>query len=130
MHAQDLAIVRGLIPVAWADGVFEVREQEMVAALLDAYGASDPEKAAVMAYAKEKRTVDDIDVQELSAGDRRILFQHAVLLSYADGEQGPEEVDLLGQLAKKLRISDLEARSLMVAGAERAKRLLPLATTA
>ncbi len=77
-------------------------------------------------YAEKRRTLDDIDLQELSADDRRVLLQHAVLLTFADGDQSIEERDLLGALSKKLRIPDDEAQALMRAGAERAKKYLSL----
>src|SRR5436305_14948660 len=99
MHDQDLAIVRALVPMAWADGEFADRELETLNALLDAYNATDDEKKSLHEYAKQKRTLDDIDLQELSADDRRVLLQHAVLLSYADGKQTPDEVEFLGKLA-------------------------------
>ena len=124
MHDQDLAIVRALVPVAWADGVFEQREREMIDALLDAYSASDAEKKQIQDYAKEKRSIDDIHLQDLSADDRRVLLQHAVLLTFADGDQSTEEVDFLKKLAHALRIPDDEAQKLMDAGAERAKKFL------
>jgi len=129
MHEQDLAIVRALVPVAWADGVFAQREKEMLDALLDAYGASDKDKEMVREYAETKRTLDDIDVQDLSADDRRVLFQHAVLLSFADGDQSPDEVDFLAKLAGKLRISEGEMKALMAASAERAKKHLKSLTS-
>jgi uncharacterized tellurite resistance protein B-like protein len=126
MHDQDIAIVKALIPVAWADGVFARQENEMLDALLDAYRASDREKEMIHEYAEKRRTLDDIDLQELSADDRRVLLQHAVLLTFADGDQSIEERDLLGALSKKLRIPDDEAQALMRAGAERAKKYLSL----
>jgi len=126
MHDQDMAIVKALVPVAWADGVFADREKEMIDALLDAYDASEAEKADVQKYAAEKRSLDDIDLQELSADDRRVLLQHAVLLSFADGDQSTDEVDFLVKLADRLRIPQAEAKTLMDAGAERAKRFLNL----
>jgi uncharacterized tellurite resistance protein B-like protein len=126
MHDQDMAIVKALVPVAWADGVFAEAEKQMLDALLDAYRASDKEKEIVHEYAEKRRTLDDIDLQELSADDRRVLFQHAVLLSFADGSQSAEEVTLLEGLAKKLRIPDAERQELMKAGAERAKKYLHL----
>jgi tellurite resistance protein len=126
MDEQDIAIVKGLIPVAWADGVFEDREREMVDAVLDAYRASDAQKSAIHDYAKERRTLDDIELSDLSADDRRILLQHAVLLSFADGAQSTEEAAILKALAQKLRIPDDEAQALLDAGAERAKRYLHL----
>ncbi len=126
MHDQDMAIVKALVPVAWADGVFAQPEKEMIDAVLDAYRASDKEKEIVHEYAETRRTLDDIDTQELSADDRRILFQHAVLLSFADGDQSADEVTFLEALAKKLRLPDDDVKSLMLAGSERAKKYLKL----
>jgi uncharacterized tellurite resistance protein B-like protein len=126
MHEQDLAIVKALVSVAWADGVFAERERAMLDALLDAYGATPEDRSAIYAYAETRRTLDDIDPQDLSAEDRRILLQHAVLLTFADGEQSNEETDLLAALWAKLRIPEAEARTLLEAGAERAKKSLHL----
>lgn len=126
MHDGELAIVRGLVPVAWADGNFAEKEKEMLEALLEAYEATDEEKKALRDYAKEKRTLDDIDLQELSAGDRRVLLQHAVLLTFADGEQHPSESKLLGELAQKLRIPSDEAKQVMSEAEARAKKHLNL----
>src|ERR1700721_135842 len=122
MHDQDIAIVKALVPVAWADGVFAETEKEMLDALLDAYKASDEEKEIVREFAERRRTLDDIDLQELSADDRRTLFQHAVLLTFADGDQSAEEVTFLAALAKKLHIDDEERAILMEVGAHRAKK--------
>jgi uncharacterized tellurite resistance protein B-like protein len=126
MHEQDLAIVKALVSVAWADGVFAEQENEMLSALLDAYGASDDERRAVREYAAERRTLDDVNPQDLSADDRRMLLQHAVLLTFVDGEQSSEEATTLNALAKKLRIPDAEAETLIAASAVRAKKSLHL----
>jgi uncharacterized membrane protein YebE (DUF533 family) len=126
MDEQDFAVVKALIPVAWADGVFEEREREMVDGILDAYRASDEEKATIHDYATKPRTLDDIDLTALSSDDRRVLLQHAVLLSFADGAQSTDEADVLHALARKLRIPEDEAGALLAAGAERARRYLHL----
>src|SRR5438132_365419 len=109
MHEQDIAIVKALVPVAWADGVFAEQERETLEALLDAYEATDDEKEQLREYAKERKTIDDINLQELSADDRRVLLQHAVLLSFADGDQSTEELAFLDKLATKLKIPTDEA---------------------
>ena len=124
MHDQDLAIVKALVPVAWADGEYTEREKEMIGALLSAYDATPDEKEHVLGFATEKRSLDDIDLQELSAQDRRVVLQQAVLLTFVDGDQSPAEVAFLGQLAAKLKIPAEEAQSVMAAAAERAKKLL------
>ena len=126
MHEEDLSIIKALVPMAWADGVYAEREREMVEALLDAYNASDADKENVRAYAAERKSIDDIELQDLSADDRRVVLQHAVLLSYVDGTQADEEASFLVELAKRLKIADEEAKAVIDAGAERAKRFLNL----
>ena len=126
MHADELAIVRSLVPVAWADGTFETTEKEMLSALLDAYGANDAERTEMLAYASEKRGLDDIDLQDLSAGDRRLLLQHAVIMTFADGKQAAEEVAILAELAQRLRIPEDEAKIVIAGATERAKHTLKL----
>lgn len=126
MHDQELAIVRALVPVAWADGNFDAKEKEMLEALLDAYEATDAQKAELRTYAAEKRTLEDINLQDLSAADRRVLLQNAVLLTFADGEQHPTESALLGELATKLRVPTDEAKAVMAEAEARAKKHLNL----
>jgi tellurite resistance protein len=126
MNEEEFAIVRGLVPVAWADGSFAETEKEMLEALLEAYGANEDQKQALREYAKEQRNLDDINLQDLSFGDRRVLLQCAVLLSFADGEQHPSESKLLGELAVKLRIPADEAMHVVAEAEARAKKHLGL----
>ncbi|MFO0739324.1 MAG: hypothetical protein U0270_25735 [Labilithrix sp.] len=126
MHDGEFAIVRALVPVAWADGDFAAKEKEMLEGLLEAYGATDSERASLMEYAKEKRTLDDIDLQELSAPDRRVLLQIAVLLTFADGHQHADEAKIVNDLATKLRIPEDEAKGVITMAEERAKKNLSL----
>ncbi len=124
MHEQDMAIVKALVPVAWADGEFAETERQMLDALLDAYKATDEEREIVREYAEKKRTLEDIDLQELSADDRRVLLQHAVLLTFADGCQSAEERAIIEALAKKLKLPEAEAQELIASSAQRARSLL------
>ncbi len=126
MHEQQIAIVKGLVPVAWADGDFGEKEREAIGGLLAAYGASEEEKKALFDYAGEKRTLDDINLQDLSASDRRVLLQTAVVISFVDGEQSVEESTMLIELASRLRIPDEEAKVVMSEAAARAKKHLGL----
>ena len=126
MHDDDKAIVRALVPVAWADGTFHAKEREMFDALLDAYGASADERAELHAYAAQKREVADIDVQTLSAEDRRVVLQHAVLLAHVDGDYSADEASMMKDVAKQLRIPDDEATTLIATSSARAARLQTL----
>ena len=124
MHEQNMAIVKSLVSVAWADGVFAEAERDMVEALIAAFDANENEAAEIRAYAATERTLDDIPLSELSTDDRRILLQHAVLLSYVDGEQSEVERTYLKALYERLHIPEDEAMSLIRNAEERAKRFL------
>jgi uncharacterized membrane protein YebE (DUF533 family) len=126
MHDENMAILKSLVSVAWADGVFADEEREMVDALLDAFEATPDEAQAVYAYAAEKRTIDDIPLTDLSADDRRVLLQHAVLLTFVDKEQHETEKKFIGELCVKLRIPDAEAQNLVSIAELRAKRFFDL----
>jgi tellurite resistance protein len=126
MHEQNLAILKGLVSVAWADGRVAQEEKEVIEALLQAFEASPSEAAEVRKYAEAKRSLDDIPITELSFDDRRVLLQHAVLLTYIDGEQHETEKKLLEELCERLRIPGLEAKGLIDAAEERAKKFLNL----
>ena len=126
MDEQQFAIIRSLVPVAWCDGHFAEKETEMLEALLEAYEATEDEKKKLRDYAKEKRTLDDIDLQELSADDRRVLLQHAVILTFADGNQHPEESKFLADLAAKLKVPSEEAKAVVAEAEARARKNLNL----
>src|SRR5580692_2499704 len=66
MHEQNMAILKSLVSVAWADGVFANEEKEMVEALIAAFEATDDEAKQIRDYAAVKRTLEDIPVTELS----------------------------------------------------------------
>jgi tellurite resistance protein len=124
MHEQDLAMVKGLISVAWADGRVATEESEIIEALLSAFNATASEKHEVRQYAASPRTLDDVPVTELSYDDRRVLLQHAVLITHADGQHHDEEKKILDGLCKKLRIPDVEAKGIIEAAERRAHALL------
>lgn len=126
MHDQDMAILKSLCAVAWADGRVAEEEKEMIEALLQAFNASETEAQVLRAYAAEPRTLDDIPLTEMSADDRRVLLQHAVFLTFIDGKQDAEELALLDALSEKLRISADERAQLIGAATERAKKFLNL----
>ncbi len=126
MHAQDMAIVKSLVAVAWADGRVTSDEHDVIDALLQAYNASPAEVALVRDYAAEPRNLEDIPLTELDAGDRRVLLQHAALLTFVDGEQHERERALLETLADRLHIDKAESGELLRVAVERAKRLTHL----
>jgi len=118
--------LQSLISVAWADGDFAKAEKEMVDAFITAFEASDEEAKGIREYASQKRTLDDMPIFDLRADDRRVLLQHAVLLTYVDGSQHEKEKAFIGDMCKTLEIPAEEAQQLIGVAEERAKRFLNL----
>jgi tellurite resistance protein len=65
-------------------------------------------------------------LSDLSASDRRVLLQHAVILTYIDGNQSAKEKEVLSCLVTKLRVPAEEATQILADAETRAKRLLSL----
>ena len=126
MHEQDKAILQTLVSVAWADGHFADRERQLLDALLESFGADAAETEEMRTYASTARSFEDIPITELSYADRRAALQHAVILSWVDGEQQAEELAMLERLSGALHIPAEEAKALVDAANGRAKELLAL----
>lgn len=126
MREENMAVLKSLVSVAWADGTFAEAEKEMVDALVAAFEASEEEAKEVREYAAHKRSLDDMPILDLNADDRRVLLQHAVLLTYVDGSQHEAEKTFIGDMCKTLEIPDHEAKALIGLAEERAKRFLNL----
>lgn len=122
---QD-AMLRSLVAIAWADGHFAAEEGEIIEALISTFELGEEDAAKVRKYAKTPRTLDDVPVTELSPDDRRLLLQHAVILSYIDGGQSEVELDVIDELVDRLNIPEKEADDLIAAANQRAKRLMDL----
>lgn len=126
MQEHQEAMVKSLVAVAWADGRMDGEEAEVIEALLSAFDIEGEDAEKVRAYAKTPKTLDDVPLTDLSASDRRLLLQHAVILTYIDGHQSEEEVRILDELIERLHIPKTEAKVLLEASEHRAKRLLEL----
>jgi prepilin-type processing-associated H-X9-DG protein len=126
MQPQNLAVVKGLVSVAWADGHVSAEETQVLEALLEAFHALPSEAHELRKFAQTPRSLADVPIPELGFAARRQLLQHAVLLSFVDGKQDDKEKALIDQLVQALEIPALEARDLVRDSEERAKSLLKL----
>jgi tellurite resistance protein len=126
MHEQNLAILKGLVCVAWADGRVVSTERELIEALLQAYSATPSEAHEVRRFADEPRTLKDVPIHDLSYNDRRVLLTQAVLLTFVDGEQHESERRMIDELCQVLRIPAIEATGIIDAAENEARALAPL----
>ena len=126
MQAQNLAVVKGLVSVAWADGRVSNEETQVIEALLQAFSAMPSEAHELRRFAATPRSLADVPLQDLGYAARRQLLLHAVFITYVDGEQHDKEKQLLDELVVLLEIPPLEAKELLREADERAKALVPL----
>jgi tellurite resistance protein len=126
MEDNQEAMLKSLVAVAWADGRVENEESEVIEALLSSFDIAGDDAQRIREFAKTPRTLDDVPITDLSASDRRVLLQHAVILTYIDGQQSDKEKQLLQELVAKLRIPEDEAQHILAAADERARRLVSL----
>lgn len=114
MTPAEKNIVRSLVAVAWADGKIEAPESGVIEGLLCGFDATPEEEQEILEYAKTRRTFEkDIPLDELSRDDRELLLANAALLTHADGEQSPEERELLDKLTRLLGFTPEEAREIL-----------------
>ncbi len=126
MQEHQEAMVKSLVAVAWADGRVDGEENDVIEALLSAFEIAGTDADHIRNFAKTPKSLDDVPLTDLSASDRRLLLQHAVILTYIDGEQSHEEKKVITDLVERLHIPAPEAKVLLEASELRAKRLLDL----
>ena len=126
MRDHEEAILKSLVAVAWADGRMEGEEKEVLEALISAFELTKDDGQTIRDYAASPKSLADIPLDQLEQAERRLLLQHAVILSYIDGTQSEREKVMLDDLVGKLDIPAGEASSLLEAADQRAKRLLDL----
>ena len=126
MQEHQEAMLKSLVAVAWADGRMEGEEHEVIEALLSAFEVHGEDAEHIREFAKTPRTLADVPLTDLGADDRRVLLQHAIILTFIDGHQSDEEKKLIDDLVVQLRLPADEAKELLEAAEGRAKRLLEL----
>jgi len=125
LTAQKKCSLKLLVAMAWADGRVDEEEMEIVEAMLDAYGADGGEAEEIREWAKRPRAFEDVEVVALEEPDVVQALQHAVLLSYIDGEQSAKELELLDKFVDRLGMSSEAAKPIMESATAFARSLLP-----
>lgn len=126
MHEQNLAIVKGLVCVAWADGKIASEEAELIESLLQAFHAAPSEAHEIRLFAKQPRDLDDVPLTDLAADDRRVLLHYAVLITFVDRAQSSSEKEFLTRLAARLRLPADDAERIIAAAEMQAQTLVHL----
>lgn len=110
MTSREKTIVQALIALAWADGSVDGPEASVVEGLLAGFSATDEEEAELLAWAKQPRELEDLNVGELDTDERDTLLANAALLVQVDGVETKAERAMLQKLASLLKLDAEEAR--------------------
>ncbi|MCP4195864.1 MAG: tellurite resistance TerB family protein [Proteobacteria bacterium] len=119
-------LLKLLVALAWADGRVDEGEMEIVEAMLDSFDASTEDGNDIREWAKKPRSLDDVDVAELTEEDADLVLYQAVLLTFIDDEQSEKETELLNNFVAKLGMSAERAEDVLERATARAKELLPV----
>jgi uncharacterized membrane protein YebE (DUF533 family) len=119
-------LLKLLVALAWADGRVAEEEMEVVESMLDTFECNDEVKTTIRNWAETPRSLDDVEVAELTEDDANLALYQAVFLTYIDGEQSEEEVALLNQFVSKLGIDHERADAILKIATTRAQELLPV----
>ena len=123
MTPTEKKIAKSLIAVAWVDGKVDDAEDDIVKAVLRGFDATESDTQELLAYAKIRRTLDDIPVKELHGEHRELLLGNAALLTRADGVQDSAETGLLERLGDLLGFSAEQAQAIVDSAKDGALRL-------
>ncbi len=126
LNESKKKVLELLVALAWADGRIAEEETEVLEAMLESFDADEEDASALRQWAAQPRTLEEVDTTSLSPSDAVLALSQAVFITFVDGVQTPEELDLLGALATKLEIPEAEAGVILEQSADRAKALLPM----
>jgi tellurite resistance protein len=115
-----------LVAMAWADGRVEAEEMEVVEAMIDGFGAEPGEAEELRKWAATPRSFEDVDTGGLTRSDAELVLQQAVLLTFIDGEQSPEELELLDALRVRVGLDKDAAAPILERATAFAHELLPV----
>lgn len=130
MRTQDMAIMKALTCVAWADGQMEESESRVLEAILQSFEASAAEAAELRAFAAGKKSLTDIPKADLTEADCKVLIEHACALTYADGKQDASERAILEALCAHVGLPQADASALIAQASDRAKRFMAILSIA
>ncbi len=112
---SELAVVRALVALAWADGVADAPEHGVLEGMLVAFGAPEQQEAEILAWAARPRQLTDVAWDQVLAQDRELLLQNGALLTHADGSQTDAERRAFAELCRQLAATEEEICAAMAA---------------
>jgi tellurite resistance protein len=113
MANRNVAILKAVICVAWADGLLKDPERRAIEGVLRAVELSPAEVAELRAYAEKPHALAELDLRDFTNEDKRLAILHSVALAHADNDYSPPERQAIMSLCERFGLSPAEAHALM-----------------
>lgn len=115
MANPNVAILKAVVCVAWADGLLKDPERRALEGVLAAAQLSPEEADELRSYAAEPHTLADVDLSGLQPEDRKKVVIHAVALANADRDYSLVERQTVLGLCERMGLSPAESHALLSA---------------
>lgn len=112
MQEKDIAVIKGLIQVMWADGELAEAEREMLGSILVNMGCSPEELQEIAGMLKEPPSVDTLLKDLPDKESRRDVIKIVYAMALADDDYAESEDAFIKKLAAKLKITPKELEEL------------------
>jgi uncharacterized membrane protein YebE (DUF533 family) len=112
MSGSKRDVLKAVLALAHADGTLDENEQRLVDFLIDSWGLSPEEEAAVRAQSDAKVDLDQLAREVTDPKERAQAYEAACLVTQMDGQAQAAESWLLGDLRKALAIDDAAAHAI------------------
>lgn len=112
MQEKDIAVIKGLIQVMWADGELAEAEREMLGGILVNMGCSAEELQEIAGMLQEPPSVDTL-LKDLPDKESRCdVIKIVYAMALADDDYAESEDKFIKKLAEKLEITPKELETL------------------
>ncbi len=112
MQEKDIAVIKGLIQVMWADGELAEAEREMLGGILVNMGCSAEELQEIAGMLQEPPSVDTL-LKDLPDKESRCdVIKIVYAMALADDDYAESEDKFIRKLAEKLEITPKELETL------------------
>jgi len=113
MANPNVAIMKTVVCVAWADGLFKDQERRALEGLLAAAQLTPEEVDELRRYAAEPRTLADVDTSVLTPEDCKKVVILAVALAHADYDYSFVERQTILKMCERMGFSPSETHTLL-----------------
>lgn len=102
-------LLEALMSVAWADRILTEEEKQAASAAATGLGLVLPPDRSLTATERKPVAPEYLDVQNLTARDKELVYLCAAWMAFADEVEDPSETQVLERLSARFELDDERA---------------------